>query len=111
MYNNYNGFSFSPNYGGMGLNNYSNYYRPGLFASLASGLRNTNWSSFINSTQKTLNVVNQAIPLINQAKPLWNNTKTMFKIMGAVKGNNTNRYEERKEPEIKETENKPKFFI
>ncbi len=70
-------------------NNYNNFYpyqpyniRKGFFSSFRTKF---NWSSILNNTQKTLNIINQAIPVIYQIKPIWNNTKTMFKIMGAIK--------------------------
>lgn len=61
------------------------YARPGLF-SLFKGIK---FSSILNGTQKTLNVVNQAIPLIKQAKPLVDNAKTMFNIMNEFKKTDT----------------------
>ena len=63
-------------------------YMPGLF-----GLKRMNWSSLLNNTQKTLNIINQAIPIIYQVKPMINNAKTMFQVINAVKGDevvNTN---------------------
>lgn len=62
------------------------YARQGIFSALKSKI---NFNSILNTTQKTLNIANQAIPLINQVKPLVNNTKTLFKIMGAVKDDDT----------------------
>lgn len=56
--------------------------KQGLF-SLFKG--KINWSTLLNNTQKTLNIINQAIPVFYQIKPMWNNTKTIFKIMGALK--------------------------
>ncbi len=52
---------------------------------LASGI---NWGTMLNNTQKTLNIINQAIPIAYQVKPIMNNARTMFKIIGAVKGDN-----------------------
>ena len=69
MFNNYNYFPFQ------GI-------QPRL--SLFSGLRNLNFGEILNSTQKTLNVVNQAIPIFYQIRPLWNNTKNIFKIANAI---------------------------
>ncbi len=80
MYNNgYN--SFYP---------YQNYYsvKKGLFSNLRGKV---NWSNLLNNTQKTLNIINQAIPVMYQIKPIWNNTKTIFKIMGAIKEDDTNK--------------------
>ena len=56
---------------------------------LISLLKKVNFSNILNTTQKTLNVVNQAIPIVYQVKPLVNNAKTMFKVISAVKDNNT----------------------
>jgi hypothetical protein len=50
-----------------------------------------NFSNFLNGASKTLNVVNQAIPIFYQVKPMINNAKTMFKIMGAVKNDNSSK--------------------
>lgn len=72
---------------------YNNFYpyqnintKTGLFSLLKGKL---NWSSILNNTQKTLNIINQAIPVFYQIKPMWDNTKTIFKIIGAVKDDNT----------------------
>ena len=48
--------------------------------------KSINWSSLLNNTQKTLNIVNQAIPIVYQVKPIINNARTMFKV---VKGLNS----------------------
>lgn len=45
------------------------------------------WNGFLTSTGKTLNVINQAIPIFYQVRPIVNNAKTMFRVLGAVKGN------------------------
>lgn len=44
-----------------------------------------NWSSILNSTQKTLGLVNQAIPIIKQVTPVMKNAKTIFKVMNEFK--------------------------
>jgi len=54
----------------------------GLFSSLFGGGKLT---SFINGTQKTLNIINQAIPLVKQVSPVVKNAKTMFKVMSEFK--------------------------
>lgn len=79
MYNN----NFYPYY------NYG-YTRPNMLSRLSSfaGKAKVNWSNILNNTQKTLNIINQAIPVIYQIKPIYNNAKTIFRVMGAVKGNN-----------------------
>ena len=55
---------------------------PGLFSRLFRGI---NFSSILNGTQKTLNIVNQTIPLIKQVQPIFKNAKTMFKVMNEFK--------------------------
>lgn len=84
-----------------------------------------NWSSLLNNTQKTLNIINQAIPAFYQIKPLWNNTKTVFKIMGALKEDDkkTNTYntynshkarqlpKDQKQNTILPQNNNPSFFL
>ena len=54
---------------------------------LGSGgiLKNINWSSILDNTQKTLGVINQAIPIVYQVKPIINNAKTMFRIADVMK--------------------------
>ena len=54
----------------------------GLLRSLFGGGK---LSTFINGTQKTLNIINQAIPLVKQASPVIKNAKTMFKVMNEFK--------------------------
>ncbi len=77
-----------------------------------NGLRSINWSNMLNNTQKTLNIINQAIPIAYQIKPMVNNAKTMFKIIGAVKDDNTEL--NTRNTELKQTENKenqPIFYL
>ncbi|HIS91177.1 MAG TPA: hypothetical protein IAC20_05955 [Candidatus Faecisoma merdavium] len=61
----------------------------GGIKSILGGIK---WSSILNGTQKTLNIVNQAIPIIKQAGPIVNNAKTMFRVMNEFKNidNKTN---------------------
>ena len=54
----------------------------GLFNRLFGGGK---LSSFINGTQKTLGLINQAIPLVKQVSPVVKNAKTMFKVMNEFK--------------------------
>ena len=55
-------------------------------ASLGKGLLGRlSFSGFLDGANKTLNVVNQAIPIFYQVRPIFNNAKTMFRIMSAVK--------------------------
>lgn len=75
-----------------GYNNFYPYQSLGVKQGLFSSLKGKfNWSALLNNTQKTLNIVNQAIPVFYQIKPVWNNTKTIFKIMGAIKDDDTNK--------------------
>ena len=91
MYNN----NFYPYY------NYG-YARPSMFNRLSSfaGKAKFNWSTILNNTQKTLNIINQAIPVIYQVKPIYNNAKTIFRVMGAVKDNGVNINTTKKEENI-----------
>ena len=61
----------------------SNLGRTGL--GLKGLFRGFNFSNFLTSTGKTLNVINQAIPIFYQVKPIFNNAKTMLRVVGAVR--------------------------
>lgn len=71
---------------------YNYLYQTPKVGGLKSILGGIKWSSILNGTQKTLNVVNQAIPIIKQAGPIVNNAKTMFRVMNEFKNidNKTN---------------------
>ena len=59
-----------------------NYPRkPGFFSSF----KNMNWSTFLDGTQKTLSIINQAIPVIYQIKPIYQNAKTIFRVAKELK--------------------------
>ena len=75
-----------------GFNNFYPYYtRPtGFFAGLKAKF---DWGAILNNTQKTLNIVNQAIPIAYQVKPIINNAKTVFRVMGAVRDDDTKKEE------------------
>jgi len=60
--------------------------RPSLFSNL---FKKFSFTGFLNGASKTLNVVNQAIPIYYQVKPMISNAKTMFKVMNAVKNNDS----------------------
>lgn len=93
----YNPYMYQPYYQAAnmarGLGGTANASRVG--STLASGkaagsigkglLGKFSFSGFLNGASKTLNVVNQAIPIFYQVRPMINNAKTMFRIMGAVK--------------------------
>ena len=53
--------------------------------------KSINWSSLLNNTQKTLNIVNQAIPIVYQVKPIINNARTMFKVAGELSKTSSNK--------------------
>lgn len=74
---------------------------------LFNSFRSINWSNILNTTQKTLNVINQAIPVYYQVKPIIGNAKTMFRMVNALK-------EEPKDNEITKkntNSNEPVFFL
>ena len=48
-------------------------------------IKNIKWSTILDGTQKTLNIINQAIPIIYQIKPIYQNAKTAFKVINAFK--------------------------
>ena len=81
----------------------------------AAGLRAVNWSTMLSNTQKTLNIINQAIPIAYQVKPMMNNARTMFKIIGAVKGDNnvqnTNTNTTSQSVNTNSTNNQPIFYL
>lgn len=56
-------------------------------------LKNINFSAFLDGTQKTLGVINQAIPIYYQVKPIVSNAKTLFKISNIMNesDNSTNK--------------------
>lgn len=55
----------------------------GLFSRLFGG--GFNLGNILNTTQKTLNLVNQAIPVIKQVTPVMKNAKTIFRVMNEFK--------------------------
>ena len=79
----------------------------------AAGIRSLNWSTMLSNTQKTLNIINQAIPIAYQVKPMMNNAKTMFKIIGAVKGDNNiqNTNTTTQSVNATSTNNQPIFYL
>ncbi len=74
-----------------------------------------NWSHFLNNTQKTLGIINQAIPIVYQVRPILSNAKTMFKIATAledvpvIQEAEDTRYEEKRQEE--KNGNQPQFFL
>jgi len=57
---------------------------PNQTTSILSLLKNIKWSSILDGTSKTLNVINQAIPVVYQVKPIIDNAKTMFKVANII---------------------------
>lgn len=97
-----------------GLKGASSLGKAGLFSSI----RAMNWGNILGNTQKTLGIINQAIPIVYQVKPIMNNARTMFKVMGAVKGdpidNQNTPNQVQNEPiktEQTQSSNQPMFFI
>jgi len=72
--------------------------------SILSLLKNIKWSSILDGTSKTLNVINQAIPVVYQVKPIINNAKTMFKVASIINEPIEIKKEEK-------TNNSPIFYI
>jgi len=116
----YNQYSFTPFYQNpipSGINN---------TASNLGGLGNMtgkkafNWDGFLNSAQRTLNVINQAMPIYNQVKPMFRNIGTVFKVMGELNRpmNNTNNSNQSMTSNTNNNElpktaniNNPQFFL
>lgn len=89
---------------------YQNNLSEGNFLKRGFSLKKINWSNLLNTTQKTLNVINQAIPVYYQVKPIWGNAKTMFRMVNAIKNDN-NETINTKEEIKKETSEGPVFFL
>lgn len=93
------------------------YVRPSLFGRLFGATKTFNFSSFLDGTQKTLGVINQAIPIFYQVKPMFQNAKTMFKIADEIRKPTNNSYETSNNlnsvntAKNNTTENKPIFYI
>lgn len=93
------------------------YAKSGLFSRLLGG-SNFSWSGFLDGTQKTLGVINQALPIVNQVRPMISNAKTMFRIADEIRkpqnnfdvrgNNNINTITT---SPVKDTVNKPTFYI
>ena len=117
----FNGIPYSPAMNNIGANTASK----GFLGNLFSGGKITN---FINGTQKTLNIINQAIPLVKEVSPVMKNAKTMFRVMNEFKKvdkptledktnlqeTNTMNYEnlvEENRQKIQKNSNVPTFFL
>ena len=87
---------------------YNNYYPYSNFK--IPKYRKINFTSLLDSTQKTLNVINQAIPIIYQIKPLYNNAKTIFKVANAIKDDNKEEKINKTSKKV-EPNNSPTYFL
>lgn len=113
----------------------------GLFSRLLGGsngvraglgtTRAFSWQGLLNTTSKTLNVINQALPIVKQVGPVYNNMKSMLRVASLFKdetdpiptinkndniktnnGNNINNAKEKENTIINEDySNSPRFFI
>ena len=89
------------------------YSNPSIISKGLSFLKAFKWGEFIDGTQKTLNVINQAIPIVYQVKPIVSNAKTLFKIADIIKSpseNTTNNNEEDTNTS-NNSNNSPIFYI
>lgn len=60
------------------------YPKVGLFSRFSNLTKGFSFTSFLDGTQKTLGVINQAIPIVYQVKPMFQNAKTIFKIADEI---------------------------
>lgn len=112
MYNQYPYTSFNPN-----AFSSVNPGSTGLLGSIAK--KAFNWDGFLNNTQRTLNVINQAMPIYNQVKPMFRNMGTVFKVIGELNRNNSSSNNSPTQTETTKTNetpkttniNNPQFFV
>lgn len=71
-------------------------------------IKGLNISGFLDGTQKTLSVINQAIPIVYQVKPLVSNLGTIFKISSIINDNSTTNDKLKEE---NHSNNSPIFFV
>ena len=94
---------------------YNNYYYPYNYPKnnrFLSNFKRINWSSFLDGTQKTLSIINQAIPVIYQIKPIYQNAKTAFKVVNELKKDNSPKVKKKENVESFITSNNnPTFFL
>jgi len=74
-------------------------------------LKNFSWSGFLDGTQKTLGVINQAMPIVYQIKPIFNNVKTMFRIADVLNDNSNYSDTSSSNNNYNSDENLPIFYI
>lgn len=89
----------------------SPYVRPSLFGRLFGASKTFNLSSFLDGTQKTLGIINQAIPIVYQVKPMFQNAKTMFRIADEIRKPVENTTSARTVSTSSNTNNRPIFYI
>lgn len=92
------------------------YARGGLLSRLFGGASNFSWSSFLDGTQKTLGVINQALPIVNQVRPMISNARTMFRIADEIRRPQNNEdirsnFNASTTSNYNRTVNKPTFYI
>ncbi len=87
----------------------SPYIRPNLLEKATTAAKSFNFSNFLDGTQKTLGVINQAIPIVYQVKPIFQNAKTMFRIADEIRKPTVTPSTNNKP--IVENKNKPIFYI
>ena len=66
-------------------NPYYSFYPATKTGLLQKVIQGFSFQKFLDGTQKTLGLINQAIPVYNQMKPILNNAKTMFRIVDELK--------------------------
>lgn len=93
------------------------FIKPKLFKNPLTTSKIT-FSSILNGTSKTLNVINQAIPVMYQIKPIWKNAKTMFKVAKEINKPEKKEINKKLNKELNENINKkeksgnnPTFFL
>ena len=66
-------------------NPYYSFYPATKTGLLQKFIQGFSFQKFLDGTQKTLGLIDQAIPVYNQMKPILNNAKTMFRIVDELK--------------------------
>lgn len=93
------------------------YPKVGLFSRFSNFAKGFSFTSFLDGTQKTLGVINQAIPIVYQVKPMFQNAKTIFKIADeinkpvTVNETSTVREESNSISTMQNNSNRPIFYI
>lgn len=93
------------------------YPKVGLFSRFSNLAKGFSFTSFLDGTQKTLGVINQAIPIVYQVKPMFQNAKTIFKIADeinkpvTVNEKSTVREESNSISTMQNNSNRPIFYI